>query len=698
MVISTEINNYVINIRLPEARLFAVLAPAAIYKEVSGLKLLSLTLRNFKGIKSFTLDAQGGNVDVYGDNATGKTTLFDAFLWILFDKDSSNKKDFEIKTLDKANEPVHGLEHEVEADLEVNGKIINLRKIYKEKWTKKRGSAAAEFTGHTTEYFIDGVPAKKGEYEARIAEIASEDIFKLLTSPTFFNEQLHWEKRRAILLEVCGDISDEEVIASDDKLAKLPAILQGRSLEDHKKVIAARRSKINDELKKIPVRIDEVAQGLPDLSELDAEKITAEIEQLKDQIKAKEQEVSRIESGTEITEKQNQIRTVEGELITLKNQVQGKISEQIDAKRRELQQVKSQLFNAQLEAKSKQTALENNQQKINQYETEMEDLRGNWHQVNDRQFSFQQEDTCPTCGQPLPADQLAAAREKAQADFNRTKAVQLGKITTRGTECRDRAIELQTENKSLDGEIIKANDKVAEYTQKSSDLGLIIENMMKDAEVYKEDPAYVAKLGEKQTLQGQIRQLQQDNAEAVGTVKKDIEQLGGTLLKLQTSLAKVEQHENGQKRIHELSDQERTLAAEYEKLEGELYLTEQFVKAKVNLLEKKINSKFKLARFKLFNTLVNGGVEECCETLYQGVPYSGGLNNAARINVGLDIINTLSEYYGFPAPIFVDNAEAVTQLVETRGQVIRLIVSEKDKALRVETTEEAQNVLFKEVV
>jgi len=662
------------------------------------MRLIALTLRNFKGIKSFTLDTQGGNADLFGDNATGKTTLFDAFTWLLFDKDSQNKKDFEIKTLGKDNQPMHGLEHEVEATLDVDdGHAINLRKVYKEKWTKKRGSASAEFTGHTTDYFIDSVPVKKSEYEARIAEIASEDIFKLLTSPTYFNEQLHWEKRRQILLEVCGDISDEEVIASDKALAELPKILGNHSLEDYRKIIAARRVKINDELKKIPVRIDEVTQGLPDLSNFERNELQVDIDSLRERIREKEQELSRIESGGEIAEKRVQLKEAEGDLIILKNQLQGKISEQIDAKRQELQQIKASLYDWQSEVKNKKGALKHSQQQIANLETEMGKLREDWGRANDQQFHFEQDDTCPTCGQSLPAEKLNAAREKALAAFNRSKAERLEFITANGKERKQSAELHQGEIQTLNDEIQSAEAKAEEYAQKARELELLIENMLKDSCAYQEDPAYVAKVGEKQTLEEQMKQLLQDAAVVNDGVKKEIEELGGVLLEKQTCLAKFDQYEKGQTRIEELKAQERDLAAEYEKLEGELYLTEEFIRAKVNLLEEKINSKFKLARFKLFNTLVNGGVEECCETLYNGVPYSGGLNNGHRNAVGMDIINTLSEHYGFYPPIFVDNAESITVLPEMTAQVIRLVVSENDKVLRVET-EKDQAQLFKEVV
>ena len=195
------------------------------------MKLLKLTLDNFKGIKHFELDTKDGDVAVYGDNATGKTTLFDAFLYLLFGKDSQNKADFAIKTLDEGNNVIPGLDHAVEGVLEISGATRTLKKVYSEVWTKKRGNATKEMTGHTTDYFIDGVPAQKKEYDAFVAGIADEGIFKLLTSPIYFNEQVHWLERRKILLEVCGDITDSEVVGANPELAKLAKILGDRDDE-----------------------------------------------------------------------------------------------------------------------------------------------------------------------------------------------------------------------------------------------------------------------------------------------------------------------------------------------------------------------------------------------------------------------------------------------------------------------------------
>ena len=124
-----------------------------------------------------------------------------------------------------------------------------------------------------------------------------------------------------------------------------------------------------------------------------------------------------------------------------------------------------------------------------------------------------------------------------------------------------------------------------------------------------------------------------------------------------------------------------------------MYLTEEFIRTKVRLLEDRINSKFKMARFKLFEVQVNGALAETAETMYNGVPYSN-LNNGARINVGLDIIRTLAKHYNLYPPIFIDNRESITELIDVSPQqTISLIVSEKDQKLRVELKEEVKEAI-----
>lgn len=649
------------------------------------MRLLSLTLHNFKGIRDLSIHTNGGNVDIFGDNATGKTTIFDSFTWLLFDKDSQNKKDFEIKTLDANGQSLHGLDHEVEAVLDIGGRTLTLRKAYKEKWAKKRGSALAEFTGHTTDYYIDGVPVKKGEYDAKIAEIAPEDIFKLLTNPLYFNEQLHWQKRREILLQVCGDISDEEVIASDRSLAKLPEILQGRKLDDHRKIIAARRSEINKELERIPVRIDEAQRSLPDISDITNEKeLPNDIAKLREELKAKQEELAQARAGGQVAEKTRQLREIEGQMLDLRNKHRIALDEKVGDKSRELSLIHSEIFKLKADINVKSDTVKYNEAEIKALDKKMEALREKWHEENAKVFEFEQSDTCPSCGQPLPQERLQEAREKALALFNKTKAEKLEAINSEGKRLKEMKTAMEENLAYLRRELEKATAEFADLEKKEAALKADIDAIMQGTQRVESTPEYIQLARQHEALQEEIRKLEADNSLAVVAVQKEIDNISDAITALEKAAARLEARKNGLKRIEELKAEERALAAEYERLEGELYLCDQFIRTKVNLLEDKINSKFKLARFKMFEIQVNGGVnDQLCETTYNGVPYSGGLNNAAKINVGLDIINTLSEHYGFEAPIFVDNAEAVTQLIETKGQQIRLVVSEPDKSLRI---------------
>lgn len=647
------------------------------------MKILRLALKNFKGIRNFAMDTQGGNVDIFGDNATGKTTLFDALTWLLFDKDSANKKDFQIKTLDASGKAFSGIDHEVEGVFEVNGRTITLRKVYAEQWTKKRGSATATFTGHTTDYFIDGVPVKKNEYTNHIAEIADESIFKLLTNSTYFNEVLHWQDRRKILLEACGDISDAEVIASDKSLSKLPDILQGRKLEDHRKVIAAKRTEINKELEKIPVRIDEVQQSLPDVTGIDVGHIDEKITFLKSRAQEKNQEIIRIQGGGQVAELTKALREAEGKILEIKNQHRSEIDAKVQGKRDEFNGLRNQVATLQQVVASKERLLQSNNSYIKDLETKMSLLRDDWHRVDSKKFEYAQDCTCPTCGQPLPEEKLTAAREKALAQFNQEKAQQLEHITSKGKQYKAEIGQVQVENELLVGIMRDAQGELDSLVPAAASLQEEIDAIIHGASDVTENPGYIQAAREKEALEQQIGALSSNNAGLIANIRAEITSLEAEIGTLERTLVQADQYKRGLERIEQLKRQEKELAAEFERLEGELYLAEQFIRSKVALLEEKINSRFKMARFKLFDTQINGGLQEVCETTYNGVPFSS-LNNAARINVGLDIINTLAEHYGFDAPVFIDNAEAVVEVIPTRGQMIRLIVSGTDKKLRVE--------------
>lgn len=641
------------------------------------IKLSELHLSNFKGVKSFTFETGGESAKVYGDNATGKTTLFDAFTWLLFDKDSQNKKDFEIKTLSKDNKAVSGVDHEVSAVLLIDGKSVELKKVYSEKWTKKRGSAKQVFSGHTTDYYVNDVPVKKKEFTEKVNDIISEDIFKLITSPSYFNEQMKWQDRLNVLMEIGGAVTDEDVIKKNSSLSKLHSILDERSLDEQKRILAEKRKKINKLLEQYPVRIDEINRSIDDVSDLKHEQLKEELKALESSLMALEEKVRSIKADAGADRKKRMLQ-LEGELQQIKNEHDSQRFEVINKKKEAYYKAKNDLSQIQNDLSNLIMKKEHLTSFLSQTDKERVELREEWAKKYEESFEDHQT-ACPTCGQALPEEKIQAAIEK----FNLQKSASLERIVDKGKQ-----LGIEYDNKQ--NELYEVDEKIQVLILEEKFTTAAVEKLKEDMEQAEasiapitNNPTYQAKIEEIEKIKSEIQSDEQETSGALQTINEQIKEKKQEMKLVLNDLLCIDKAKQALKRIEELKDEERKMADEYNEVEQQTFLIEEFIRTKMNLMEERINSKFKFARFKLFEEQVNGGLTDTCETLYEGVPYSKGLNNAARINVGLDIINTLNEHYGISAPIFVDNSEAVTNLIDVNAQVISLIVSKQDKQLRV---------------
>src|SRR5690625_3374263 len=395
---------------------------------MKSIKLLNLKLTNFKGVKEIDINAAGNDLSGFGDNGTYKTTLFDGFVWVLFDTDSLNRstREMGIKTLDENGEVIHKLNHEVEISLLIGDKEVTLKKVYREKWGKVKGSMTDTFTGHTTDHFINSVPSKAGEYEDFIKGIVDKDVFKLLTSPSYFNEQLHWTKQRDLLLEVAGDVDDSDVIASNEVLAELEQALNGNSIEDHQKIIAAKRRAINEEVKKIPIRIDEIHRNLPDITGLKEKDIKDSMAKLLDQTDKKHEQINSINNGSEVNELKKKISDIELQLSNVRNEHTQNEQEELFKLKTKFQEEQANLTILRSDISSQKRSLEKVDNWIKDNEKAMDELRGDYASENDKGFTG--EHHCPTCSQSLPENQIV----EAESNFNRKKSKALEIINAKG--------------------------------------------------------------------------------------------------------------------------------------------------------------------------------------------------------------------------------------------------------------------------
>lgn len=624
------------------------------------MKLQQLTLQNFKGIKSLSFEFDGEDKFIFGDNATGKTTVFDGLCWLLFGKDSLDRADFEIKTLVNG-EPIHKVNHEVEAIfINDDGSDFTLKRVYREKYTNPRGGET-KLTGHTTDYFINEVPVKEKEYKSYINNVIAEDVFKLITNPLYFNETYSWQNRRKLLLEMCGDVDDDHVINSRADLKRLTELLGGRTVEEQKKIVAAKKTAINKELDMLPVRIDEAIRNKPEVVSPKAD-LEASIKTLAAGIDDLEQQKAVLNNGLGSTVRQMRI-------TELGHKIDARKSEVLSAYRETKARLRSD-YEAIL-AKLKITEAERDRYVDRGYDLEQEiareadrinTLQEEFDAINAQTFTGE---ACPTCGQALPADQLS----KLEEVFNTEKAAKLEEWQ----RLIDGAIQMRSNyEEQRDVMAVKA-DGLCSLIQEQSDA--YNAKFKAYEELFEPDLAEDPVLSD---LNAELFMLNLDDSgtadqEKLAEIYGEIAAMKEKKASLETELNKYKMIDDIDQRVLDLEREQQRLAAEKNVLDETSFLIDEFVKAKVDLLEQTINSHFEHARFKMFNVLVNGSVEECCETTYKGVPYRS-MNNAARINVGIDIINALTKFYNVTAPVFIDNAEAVTTFNKCNSQTIKLVV------------------------
>lgn len=631
------------------------------------MKLLKLNLQNFKGIRNSEFDFGGIDATIYGDNATGKTTVFDSLCWLLFGKDSLDRADFEIKTLENG-EPIHKVNHEVEAEfLNDDGNSFTLRRVYREKYSSPRGGDT-KLTGHTTDYFINEVPVKEKEYKQYINDVIAEDVFKLITNPLYFNEQYSWQNRRKLLLEISGDIKDDEVINSRSELTRLAELLNGRTVDEQRKIVAAKKTAINKELDMIPVRIDEALRNKADIAASES-KLTTDIETLNKSINELENQKATIINGFSSTEKRSKIDEISRQLKARQSEVLSIYNSEKQRKRGEYEALLTQLKIIESEHDRYTDRAYDLAKDIERESKRIETLQAEFDTFNAQEFN---KEACPTCGQPLPEDKQA----ELEAAFNSEKAAKLEEWQSLIESAKKLKANYEEQREVL---LVKADGLTKEIEDKNK----VYETKFKEYESYLEpnvedDPDY-------KELKAELFLLELDEGEEaddkeVSRLDEEISSVKEKRAALETELNKYKLNADIQKRVIELENQQQKLAAEKNLLDETSFLIDEFVKAKVDMLEESINSHFEYARFKMFNVLVNGNIEECCETTYKGVPYRS-MNNAARMNVGLDIINALTKFYNVTAPVFIDNAEAVTDFIKCNSQTIKLVVDADFKEL-----------------
>lgn len=655
--------------------------------------LKSLRMENFKGIKS--LDVNFSNkTSIKGQNAVGKTTIFDAFTWLLFNKNSAGEEKFNVRPLDKDGNRIDNVEIKVVGVIDVDGKEVELSKVQKQNWVKKRGTNTVSLQGNPNSYEIDGYPKSEAEFKAYISGLAqSEEMFKMLTNPQYFSS-LKWKDQRDILMKLVAEVSDVELAKTDAKYAPLIDELEKAPSTDD---IRAKFSKALSEWKKkqaeIPVRIDEAEKSKVDVDVAEQELLKADLER---KIEALEDLIGK--SDVRIDEMRSEEMHCQFEMSAIAQTMNNELS----SKRHEIENQKynheRRLEDVRSSIRKAQDSIERNKKSISEQTLKKSDLVKRYKEEKEKKFDDSKwifdvsTAVCSLCGQRLPEDKIESLRadfSQRKADaieiFNEEHAKTLAMIVDDGNACAEMIKDLTKNNKELENTINTLKLHEAEEIDIIKGLDEQISKIPSCAAYFMQNVEYAKLKAKRDELRADIAELEPKGADKVVTdLKAEKVDLQAQLDEANKAIAQVANNAAIDDRIETLRDEQKEIGQKVADQEQMLYLLEEFIRFKLNKVSESINSHFKTVNFKLFEMQLNGGMKDCCESTVSGVPYST-LNSGHRIVAGLDIIRSLSELYGVSVPIFVDNAESLNEfnVPDMDAQLILLSVSE-DKQLKVE--------------
>lgn len=639
------------------------------------VKLLKLDIQNFKGVKSHTFTPDGKDVRVMADNGVGKTTLFDAYHWLLTGLDSEGKKSFEIKRK-KDGVVIPKQDVIVRGEFEVDGMQRSFERRMVERY-KFGGTEKEAFDGNDTVTLVDDVPQKRvSDFDKKVDEIIDKTIFKLISSPMAF-AQLSKDKKRELIFEVAGTVDDEEVAKYDEAFADAEKLIGARTLDETRKMYRDNVTAYRKQLQEIQVRIKE--QTEMEIHVLDTSAAEAELKEVENEIDAINAEIHSIQNGTAIEAKRNNLQSLKNELETERNKVINSTATEISNTKEELRNLQNELEHNEEKRKTLTDRIANGQSEVEAVEKELAELREKRQEVFAEVAPIEVKEVCECCKQSIPTDLQQQVYEEMTRRFNLDKAERL---------------------KEIDGQGLKLAEKKKKYESAVAGLEKDLQEVPTEVEGIEELQSELKKLEQDRDIQ--LEDVERKFSNSIRITQEDIDKLlesaaGATtelearrkelLLKKETLNEVVSQkyaEAQRQTRIKELQEEEKETQVALDDAIEKRELMDAFAHTKFKIMQTKVDEKFKIARFELFKHHQNGNVDDICEiTNDKGVMYEGGLSNAERINVGLDICNTLQQHYGVSVPIFVDNAESNNDVLEVDAQLILLTVT-KHKTLRME--------------
>lgn len=622
-----------------------------------------MTLQNFKKERSKTITF-AHNTIISGGNETGKSTVYDAYLWCLFG--TTSRPGATVQTLDKHNNVIHKLETSVVVILNYNDeRDVKIERRLSERW-KGKDTSEDFFLGTTQARFVDDVPCSVSAFKEKLNSLCDFDDWFMLS-----NINLFWtykvDVRRKILMSLAGEIDEENL------MAQYPAVYKGVKTE--KKNIAemltqqkATRKKANDELQTIPAKVQaqDMLKSDEDFAQLEKEK--NEIDKQISSIDASLQGV--IVNVDEQKEYQNRLAEEERKYEKTRKEWADKHFACINDAFKKVNTAADEMHEAiRIQKKDIDNNVENGC-RLSLLTKEFNELMQQWNNVNEKEFNFAQTDVCPVCNRPYTEEMKSKEYENAVAEFNAHKSGELARIQKAASE-KNSQIAIIKGNINTFEQItaIKDNENVKTKTDAHNVLSaglakIKAETWERSEEKKKADASLQAIKSTEPTTEVDASAKENKRKKQELTVKRDdlIKRISGR-----------DMNERIEKEKEKLDARSRELAQIVADCNEVIRQIKEYKKAKIAIVENNVNSFFSLIRWKFYEqNITNDDEKEVCTAIdSNGVDYNN-TNDGTVINMGIDIINGISKAKNVYVPLFVDRKESVEKTLTSTQQSIYL--------------------------
>lgn len=646
--------------------------------------LRKIVIENFKGMRHFELEIESMMTEIHGTNGTGKTSLYDAYLWLLTGKDSKGSEAFKVQPVDENNETIPKLTTSVSCLFSIDGVETTFRRSLSQKWSKPKGTDQEILKGNTTDYFIDDVPVTATAFGAKVKESFC-DIDKLrMMSSVFQFFSLPVKEARAMLVEMAGDMPD---LLTEDAYPRLfKDVKETKSVEGSKQRALFARKKDEDARTGIPLRIDENERKKPthDFAALkiESDRIDRRISEI-DGVLQRHADATLFDACADLNKQLNEIRSqIEDCERSFRKEREDAVYQhksQIEAIRRKIETFSADI--SSLERKSQMLDIE-----INEYQQNLKACGEEWTKVNVSEFKDTVDAACPTCGRPFDEDVVAERRNDLIRRFNVEKVERLKEVREKGNKISEALTKAKEQKNEIDEKVVSFNKSRGEAVEEESRAVLkldsvpTIENLKEASREYMTLISKEASVKEKISIEKDKSKNAFDDTE-IENEKLSLKARQKDVLRMLGEESRIKEIEERRRQLEQEAVDVAARIAEHDALLHEIRM---YGKERINAVEERVSGMFKIVKFQMYErNITNDGEKEICEPLINGVPYSNNLNYASKVNAGIDVINAISRWIGVSMPVFIDNKESIVDTIESYGQVITLVVDPYCETLEV---------------